>query len=263
MQKIKTQQYKKLELLKSLNNIESNIEDILQNLSSTNLENSIFDLYTPTSKLKPTSRLISKSSQIANYFEPKNTQTQKDFIRVSGLGPSLYDVKSFEIFEEEKLKNYELNFLEINNAFLEFSAIYTMFSMSGVNEQYNIAPEKFLRFLQETRLLYNRNDNIYHNFNHALTVLNGCYYMLKKSSVVNYFTDTGIAAILFASLMHDVDHTGTNNEYHKNAQSDLALTYNDESILENHHCSTAFTLIRREDMNFFCEMTVKEWKIFR
>ena len=37
--------------------------------------------------------------------------------------------------------------------------------------------------------------------------------MLKNSKSVIYFQDHGIAAFLFAALMHDVDHPGVNNEY--------------------------------------------------
>ena len=62
MEKIKNQQYKKLELLQSLNDIEQNIEDMLKKLSTANLENTIFDLYTPTNKFRTMSKLTQKKS---------------------------------------------------------------------------------------------------------------------------------------------------------------------------------------------------------
>jgi hypothetical protein len=70
--------------------------------------------------------------------------------------------------------------------------------------------------------------------------MNGCFYFLKNTKAITYFQDSGVAALLFAALMHDVDHPGNNNDYEKNSKSTLSLLYNDVSILENHHSSLAF-----------------------
>lgn len=45
--------------------------------------------------------------------------------------------------------------------------------------------------------------------------------------------------------------------------TDLAILYNDDSILENHHASVAFKLLFKNDMNIFVEMDAKEFKEFR
>lgn len=63
--------------------------------------------------------------------------------------------------------------------------------------------------------------------------------------------------------MHDVDHPGNNNDYEKNSKSNLALLYNDISILENHHASVAFRMLDKDELNFFYEMQPKDFKVFR
>lgn len=38
-----------------------------------------------------------------------------------------------------------------------------------------------------------------------------------------------------AALSHDVDHPGLNNGFLVNTLDEMALLYNDQSVLENHH----------------------------
>lgn len=54
------------------------------------------------------------------------------------------------------------------------------------------------------------------------------------------FTDLEIFSLLFAALIHDFEHTGRTNNFHVNVGTELALLYNDRSVLENHHVSAAF-----------------------
>ena len=44
------------------------------------------------------------------------------------------------------------------------------------------------------------------------------------------------------------------------SRSDVALIYNDRAVLENHHVSAAFRLMRIEDYNILAEFTVDEYK---
>ena len=39
------------------------------------------------------------------------------------------------------------------------------------------------------------------------------------------------AALLFAGLMHDVDHPGRNNDFLKNSLNLIAIQYNDQSVI--------------------------------
>jgi len=57
-------------------------------------------------------------------------------------------------------------------------------------------------------------------------------------------TSLEVLAILIAAAIHDVEHTGTTNSFHMLSNSELALLYNDKSILENHHLHTAFKLMQ-------------------
>ena len=65
--------------------------------------------------------------------------------------------------------------------------------------------------------------------------------LLKLATV---FSDLELFSILFAAAIHDLAHTGQSNQFHINTKSNLALLYNDQSVLENHHISTAFRIMK-------------------
>jgi hypothetical protein len=46
----------------------------------------------------------------------------------------------------------------------------------------------------------------------------------------------------------------------KKFRSDVALIYNDRAVLENHHVSAAFRLMRIDDYNIVSEFTSDEYK---
>ena len=48
---------------------------------------------------------------------------------------------------------------------------------------------------------------------------------------------------------HDYDHPGVNNPFLINTRSELAITYNDKSPLENHHVSSAFFILKEDQYN--------------
>jgi high affinity cGMP-specific 3',5'-cyclic phosphodiesterase 9 len=48
---------------------------------------------------------------------------------------------------------------------------------------------------------------------------------------------------MVASVAHDIGHPGVNNTYLINSNDELALRYNDISVLENHHASSLFKIL--------------------
>lgn len=90
-------------------------------------------------------------------------------------------------------------------------------------------------------------ENPFHNWRHAVTVLHTAYLLLTEL-ILDAATDLEVLTLLLAALSHDLDHDGVNNAYHCNAGSELALTYNDQSVLENHHCHVGFQLLKKSNL---------------
>lgn len=89
----------------------------------------------------------------------------------------------------------------------------------------------------------NYNPNHFHNFQHAINILQMTYQLLCKSDVLVKLKPIIGFACLIAAISHDIDHPGNSNSYEVNSLSKNAMLYNDLSVLENHHCTLAFELL--------------------
>jgi hypothetical protein len=65
---------------------------------------------------------------------------------------------------------------------------------------------------------------------------------------------------VIASLGHDLDHEGKNNNFLINTHQKLAVLYNDKSPLENHHCAVLFKLLGDTNKNIFENMDPSDFK---
>ncbi|CAL8090320.1 unnamed protein product [Calicophoron daubneyi] len=133
----------------------------------------------------------------------------------------------------------------------------------GILESMSVPVVKMFRFLQRAESLYSQK-NSFHNAVHATDVLHTTDVILTFNNVEALFSDLEIFATLFACVIHDIDHPGVSNQYLINANSELAILYNDNSVLENHHLSFAFELLAREPQcDVTSELTTEQRKFFR
>uniref|UniRef100_A0A3B4V7R3 High affinity cGMP-specific 3',5'-cyclic phosphodiesterase 9A n=1 Tax=Seriola dumerili TaxID=41447 RepID=A0A3B4V7R3_SERDU len=108
---------------------------------------------------------------------------------------------------------------------------------------FHIELEVLQNFLFEVYCHYN---NIpFHNFQHCFCVTQMMYGLIWLTDLRNKLGRIDLFVMLTSALCHDLDHPGYNNVYQINAQTDLALRYNDISPLENHHCAVAFGILSK------------------
>lgn len=94
----------------------------------------------------------------------------------------------------------------------------------------------------------NYNRNHFHNFQHAVNVLQMTYILLKNTHIINKLKPHIVLSCLIAAVSHDIDHPGNTNSYEINSMSKYAILYNDNSVLENHHCTLTFELMERSGL---------------
>lgn len=101
----------------------------------------------------------------------------------------------------------------------------------------------------------------YHNLYHATNILHTTYLMLQKNELIEILNPDVVFGTLIAALVHDIGHPGNNNVFEINTFSELALKYNDLSVLEQHHCALAFELIKKHNIKE--GFNDEEFRIFR
>lgn len=69
--------------------------------------------------------------------------------------------------------------------------------------------------------------------------------------------------MLLSCLCHDVDHTGRTNGFEVARMSKLAIRYNDDSVLENHHVSTVFKLLQKDKYNILTNLSQEQYQVVR
>lgn len=64
---------------------------------------------------------------------------------------------------------------------------------------------------------------------------------------------------MLAALSHDIGHPGLTNRYLISSKNELALRYNDMSVLENMHCALIYALLNNPQFNIFAALKNSEW----
>ncbi|KPU74341.1 uncharacterized protein Dana_GF23386, isoform G [Drosophila ananassae] len=140
---------------------------------------------------------------------------------------------------------------------------YELFNRYGSIHKFKIAPGTLEAFLYRVEEGYCRYRNPYHNNLHAVDVMQTIHYCLCNTGLMNWLTDLEIFASLLAALIHDYEHTGTTNNFHVMSGSETALLYNDRAVLENHHASATFRLLREDEYNILSHLSREEFREMR
>eukprot|EP00928_Gymnodinium_smaydae_P015632 TRINITY_DN15793_c0_g1_i2.p1 TRINITY_DN15793_c0_g1~~TRINITY_DN15793_c0_g1_i2.p1 ORF type:complete len:561 (+),score=66.98 TRINITY_DN15793_c0_g1_i2:92-1774(+) len=93
--------------------------------------------------------------------------------------------------------------------------------------------------------------NPFHNWEHALETFQFLYMSLFVGELNVHIESVDMLALLLGALAHDVGHPGKNNAFLMNTRADLAISYNDKSVLENMHASVCFQTLFEPANNFF------------
>ncbi|XP_063236585.1 dual specificity calcium/calmodulin-dependent 3',5'-cyclic nucleotide phosphodiesterase 1-like isoform X2 [Bacillus rossius redtenbacheri] len=140
---------------------------------------------------------------------------------------------------------------------------YDLLNRYGMIHKFKVQPVTLEMFLSKIEEGYCKYKNPYHNNMHAADVAQTVHYLLCQTGLMNWMTDLEIFATLLAAIMHDFEHTGTTNNFHVMSGTETALLYNDRAVLENHHISATFRVMREEDCNILQNLTREEFREFR
>uniref|UniRef100_A0A452TWF7 Phosphodiesterase n=1 Tax=Ursus maritimus TaxID=29073 RepID=A0A452TWF7_URSMA len=135
--------------------------------------------------------------------------------------------------------------------------IFSIFQERDLLKTFQIPADTLVTYLLTLESHYHA-DVAYHNSLHAADVAQSTHVLLATPALEAVFTDLEILAAIFASAIHDVDHPGVSNQFLINTNSELALMYNDASVLENHHLAVGFKLLQAENCDIFQNLSAKQ-----
>ncbi|XP_069783611.1 3',5'-cyclic-AMP phosphodiesterase 4A-like isoform X3 [Narcine bancroftii] len=167
--------------------------------------------------------------------------------------------------ELDDLNKWGLNIFRVS----EFSnnrplscIMYAIFQERDLLKTFRIPVDTFLTYIMTLEDHYHA-DVAYHNSLHAADVIQSTHVLLSTPALDAVFTDLETLAALFAAAIHDVDHPGVSNQFLINTNSELALMYNDESVLENHHLAVGFKLLQEENCDIFQNLPKRQRQSLR
>lgn len=135
-----------------------------------------------------------------------------------------------------------------------------------VNE-FSMKPEMLCNFLRLVEADYPK-ENPYHNSIHAADVMQTTFALLQMGGDKYSSSSLELFGIILAAACHDMGHPGNTNLYQVNSHSDLALIYNDSSVLENMSAARACRILSNKldndlNANILSGLALSEKDVFR
>ncbi|KAM4730628.1 dual specificity calcium/calmodulin-dependent 3',5'-cyclic nucleotide phosphodiesterase 1A [Anableps anableps] len=163
------------------------------------------------------------------------------------------DQWSFDVFAfHEATGEHALKFL-----------VYDLLTRYDLINRFRIPVQALVQFVEALENGYSKHRNPYHNLIHAADVTQTAHFLMLHTGLMHWLSELEILAMVFAAAIHDFEHTGTTNNFHIHTRSEVAILYNDRSVLENHHVSAAYKLMAEEDMNILVNLNKEDWRELR
>jgi hypothetical protein len=163
--------------------------------------------------------------------------------------------KEFNIFELEKKVGHS-NVLPIMGRVM-------LDSFGLINDK--IMPiEKLDAFLYSVANQY-LTTTLYHNSLHGADITQTICVFFNNSNAeeICHTKAIDLLSIIIAGLGHDIGHPGLTNTFQVNSLSEMAITYNDISCLENFHLAKLFKTLRKDETNIFEKLSTQDFKKIR
>ncbi|CAM9218617.1 unnamed protein product [Chrysoparadoxa australica] len=163
------------------------------------------------------------------------------------------------------ITKWEFHVLPLEAEELDLAAMGLM-ALTPLPQLFKVPIRAFMSFMRAVAFYMERNfGTYYHNMHHAVDVMQATWFFLFGEGMhgCNLFGKLNQFALMLSAVCHDLDHPGVNNAFLVNSQDKLAITYNDRSVLENHHVSVAWKILRQDQCNILVGLTAAEKKSLR
>jgi len=246
--------------LKDSNIMYNNIYSIKTKINNLNI-NSLNTINTSVRKYTFESNVDTNKSENKDIKEEnKNTENEIKYSIKPLVEKYFEDVKmitdkDFNIFDFQNKVGYQ-NVLPI--------MCFIIMKSLGLIDNKIISVKKLDSFLFTVSNNY-KQTTLYHNSLHGSDVTQSicCYFLNSNIEEICETNVLDLLGMMVSAMGHDLGHPGLNNNFHINDNSDLAITYNDVSVLENFHSSFLFKILRKEENNIIEKFSTQNYKTLR
>lgn len=162
----------------------------------------------------------------------------------------------------EKLEAYDFDLYALPDETALIPLIEHMFRHLGLLETFAIDEGKLRNFVIRARAEY-RKENPYHSFRHAFDVTQVIFSLLTTGKAANILDPVEVLSLLISGIVHDMGHFGLNNAFLIATDHELAVRYNDVSVLENFHACQAFELLKRPECDILAGLGLAQYRELR
>ena len=249
--KISNTEKKVLNYTSNFKNGSKDLSENKKHLIMTAIENSFVNKSSIGMKKSETENQINVNEKLININNNRNIaeiyqKNLKAFINI--------DDKNFDIFDFEEKVGKE------NTLVLVSKYIFNYFNFGEIINQ-----NKYDNWCDRIAKGYKRT-NFYHHDLHAADITHTSYIYFKFGLIheIAKLDNSMICAVILSCICHDYKHPGVNNNYLIDTNNNIALTYNDISVLESMHVSEAFKLMFQDNnCNLFEGFDREKYKTFR
>ena len=222
----------------------------LINAVNISLTNSIVCEDKSNTKKSITNKNIPHITKDYSYFRIQNRIIHEGY-----NASKLINEKNFDVFILKDIIGY--------NNVLPFAGRAILENLGLIDEEI-LSVNKLDQFLVSVSKQY-KQTTLYHNSLHGTDVTQSCYIFFSNSNAEKIAKTNvlDLLSIFISALGHDIGHPGFTNTFQINDSTDMAITYNDISVLENFHSSTLFKTIRKTETNIFEKLSTNDYKIIR
>ena len=215
----------------------------------------------------PTKKNISKNSKTKTPIQIRKVNIYTDINKDLGNNNN-YSYMNVDANVFNNIENQDFNIFHLNKSVGRENILpvigYYIFNRLGF---YNIIKyNKFEKWCKKIADGYIKS-NPYHTDLHAADITHTCLIYLKigKVNKICKLSKNSKCALFLSCICHDYKHPGVNNNYLKETKNEIAIKYNDISILENMHIAETFKLINEpnNEYNIFQDLYNNTYKQFR
>jgi hypothetical protein len=143
----------------------------------------------------------------------------------------------------EGFRRWDFNVWAVPPALLD-RLVLEMLQELGCVDAFGLDPLVLKRFLHRVDVGMSVHGQRYHNRFHSFDVAHACFVTAQRFGAAALLGPLELLSLMAAALGHDLEHPGYNNAFCVNALTPLAVTYSDQSPLENHHLAVLWAILR-------------------